>query len=142
FPVRAIETRRLSASETAHERQLTAVVNAVRQDRTPQDVANGHRPGEKLNRLIEILWLQLSNSIDRLTMNLLVLWCERVHGARTLDVGRLGPTHRELPLVDAVADVGVTLCQVPCEFTEGSAGRIRPEVILRRRERFQQLDRV
>src|SRR5919198_408317 len=97
------------------------MVNAVSQDVVPHDVAYRHRAAEKLNRLVEILGCELADSGNRFAVNLLIFRSELGDRARALDVGWFGARHRELTLIDSIADVRVPLGQVPREFTERSA---------------------
>ena len=47
FAVRTVQARRLASGQAAHQAQLSAVMNAVADDGLPQDLANGHRAGDK-----------------------------------------------------------------------------------------------
>src|SRR4029453_7542844 len=124
FAVRTIQTGTLAAGQAAHQRELPTMVNHVKQDVIPHDVANGHWPAEKLNRLIEIRRCELADSSNRFAVNLLISRSELGDRARTFDVGWFGTRHVELPLIDPTADVRVALRQVPRQFAERSASGV------------------
>ena len=54
------------------------MVDSVRHDCAPQDVADRHRPAEKRNRAIEILRCELADPGDRLAMDALVSGRQRL----------------------------------------------------------------
>ena len=93
------------------------MVNAVRHNRIPQNVADRHRSREEGHRAIEIIQLQLLDSCDRLCMDAFIGGRQSLDRMRTPDI-RWFRVHGEVAAVDAIADIRVTLGQVPRQLAQ------------------------
>jgi len=82
------------------------MMDPVRDDGGPQDLAHRQRAREERHRAIEVFRCQLANPFDRLAVDSFVSGREGFHRSRPLNVGR-SPVEIELPAVDAEAHVRV-----------------------------------
>src|SRR5262245_46822482 len=106
FTVRAVETRRLAAGQPAHQRELTAVMDAVQNDHVPENVADRERRAEEGKRAIEIGWRKLFDPGHGVLMHALETGCQRFDLAWPIDV-RWTRRHIKVSLLDPEAHVGV-----------------------------------
>ena len=93
--VGAVQAGRLAARKAAHQAELTAMMDAVREDRARQNVAYRHRAQKKRNLTVEILRRELADPRDGLAMDPFESRRQFFDGTRALDIGRLR-AHREV----------------------------------------------
>src|SRR5262245_32460977 len=116
-------------------------MNAVSQDGAPQQITDRPLSDKKCKRAVEIFWSELSDPRDGVAMHAVVSRRQLLDGARPFEVGRFR-IPRELAALDAVADIGIALGEVPRQFAQRPAGGIGSKVVLCWRERLQQFHRA
>src|SRR5258708_5977063 len=90
FTIRSVQSRHLSASQPAHQAELAAVMDVMRQNRFPQHLPDRAWAKDKGDHAIQIFDLQLADSRDGFAMDPVEIRRERFNRPRTLDVRRLG----------------------------------------------------
>src|SRR5262245_13689703 len=88
--IRTVEPGRSASRQSAHQCQLTAMMYAVKQKCTPEDLPNRHGLScEERDRMVEVLRFQLPDAVCRFMMNSLISGGQRFNGSRAFDVGWL-----------------------------------------------------
>src|SRR5262249_27188610 len=101
--VGSVQSWGATAGQSAHERQLPAVMDGVRDDPVPQKASYRPRATKERKRTIKICGRQLADPGRRLPVNAIVSGREVIDRARPRDVRRFR-VQSELAPLDAVTD--------------------------------------